>query len=197
MFRLHANGTVRSIETLPKPNAAKDESCKRVFSDSSNLFVVAACINSYQEVHIYLTSYVSRKGFTMGPWKTASSYVANLEIVSGIMILVDVSPLPSSRVRSGGVFVYAISLDSIADEKFVELDYIDTNDLSAAHGWQATQDVFVGNAHLVYSGEAACYRLFITEVDHGLFIVSFNWQKGYSEISIRSVDYIDLNQVLN
>lgn len=28
-------------------------------------------------------------------------------------------------------------------------------------------------------------------------MASFNWRKGYSEISLRSVDYIDLNQVLS
>jgi hypothetical protein len=78
VFRLYPNGTIRSIETLPKANIVKEEVCKRVFSDPSNLFVVAACVNSYQEVNLYLTSYVSRKGFTLGPWKTASSYVANM-----------------------------------------------------------------------------------------------------------------------
>jgi|JI61114C2RNA_FD_contig_51_3816721_length_1184_multi_1_in_0_out_0_2 hypothetical protein len=109
------------------------------------------------------------------------------------MILVDVSSQPASRIRGGGVFVYAMSLDSVSDQRFVELDYIDTNDLINAHSWPANQDVFVGNAHLIYSSEVQRYRLFITDVRNGLFIVSFNWQKGYSELSIRSVDYIDLN----
>lgn len=197
VFRLFPDGTVRSIETLPKPNLIREEVCKRVFSDPSNLYVVAACVNSYQEVNLYLTSYVSRKGFTLGPWKTASSYVANLEITNGLMILVDVAPQESSRIRGGGVFIYSMSLDSISDQRFVELDYIDTNDLAAAHGWPSNKDVFVANAHLIYSNQTKRYRLFVTEVKGGLFIASFDWLKGYPEISMRSVDYLDLGEILN
>jgi hypothetical protein len=54
------------------------------------------------------------------------------------MILVDVGPIPAARIRYGGVFIYAMSLDAVENQKFIELEYIDTNDLVAAHGWIST-----------------------------------------------------------
>jgi hypothetical protein len=75
-------------------------------------------------------------------------------------------------------------------------EYIDTNDLAAAHGWVPTQDIFVGNAHLIFSSKIQLYRLFVTEVKNGLFITSFIWRKGFNELTLKSIDYIDLNQVL-
>lgn len=41
-----------------------------------------------------------------------------------------------------------------------------------APGW--TQDkAYLGNAHMLYSGNTDAYRLYITEVDNGFFVVDF------------------------
>ncbi len=58
-----------------------------------------------------------------------------------------------------------------------ELEVIDTNDLSMAHGYDKLE-VYIGNAHLVFSNINDCYRLYVTEVDGGLFVVDFQHHVG-------------------
>lgn len=111
VFRMYPNGSVRSIDVLPKPNQFYEEVCKKVSTDNTGLYAISACIDNFLEVNLYITSYVSKKGFTMGPWKSGASQVANLDVINGLMILVDVDPDPSMMVRSGGVFIYALNLD--------------------------------------------------------------------------------------
>lgn len=80
-------------------------------TDSTGLYSISACVDSYREVNLYITSYVSKKGFTMGPWKSGASQVASLDVINGLLILVDVDPDPAMMIRSGGIFIYALNLD--------------------------------------------------------------------------------------
>ncbi len=53
-----------------------------------------------------------------------------------------------------------------------ELEVIDENDLLMAQGYTKTE-AYIGNAHLIYSNANNCYRLYVTEIDNGLFVVDF------------------------
>ncbi len=44
-----------------------------------------------------------------------------------------------------------------------------------AHGYR-NRRVFIGNSHLVFSAINNVYRLYVTEVDNGLFVVDFTHQ---------------------
>jgi hypothetical protein len=56
--------------------------------------------------------------------------------------------------------------------------------------------VVIANAHLVYLTGKKIFRLYVTEVNNGLFVVDFTHEIGRDEISIRKVEYIDLAQTL-
>jgi hypothetical protein len=49
---------------------------------------------------------------------------------------------------------------------------IDSNDFYGCPGW-TEEDAYLGNAHLVFSSDTNAYRLYITEANHGLFVVDF------------------------
>lgn len=78
VFRLHLNGTVRSIETLPKPNKDSNEVCRKIIVDPTEIYVISVCSSDIPDVNIYLTSYASRKGFTLGPWRSEARAAVNL-----------------------------------------------------------------------------------------------------------------------
>lgn len=61
----------------------------------------------------------------------------------------------------------------------MELDYIDSNDFQDAHGWDF-DSAYIGNAHLVYDELDNAYRLYLTEVGHGLFVMDFKHTPGSS-----------------
>jgi hypothetical protein len=42
----------------------------------------------------------------------------------------------------------------------------------AAHGWTNDQ-AYIGNAHLVFSSNTNAYRLYVTEIDNGFFVLDF------------------------
>lgn len=42
-----------------------------------------------------------------------------------------------------------------------------------AHGY-TKRSVYIGNSHLVFSSINDVYRLYVTEVDNGLFVVDFS-----------------------
>lgn len=53
-----------------------------------------------------------------------------------------------------------------------ELDVIDSNDFMGCAGW-TDDNAYLGNAHMIYSSNTEAYRLYITEINHGLFVVDF------------------------
>jgi len=90
---------------------------------------------------------------------------------------VDVDPYPQYLLRNGGVFVYALNLDPISQIEMDELDYIDSNDFQAAHGWD-NDDAYIGNAHLMYDEQDHTYRMYVTELTNGLFVLDFGHKFG-------------------
>lgn len=77
-----------------------------------------------------------------------------------------------------------------------ELDYIDSNDFQGAAGWSG-DDAYIGNSHLMYDGFDQNYRLYVTELNRGLFVIDFLHKMGEREINIITTNYIDLNKLLN
>ena len=116
-------------------------------------------------------------------------------MVNELLIVVDVDEYPQFRIRNGGVFVYALNLDPISEIEMDELDYIDSNDFSAAHGWDR-DDAYIGNAHLMYDGYDNTYRLYVTEITSGLFVLDFAHKFGSRELEIITMNYVDLNKIL-
>jgi hypothetical protein len=84
--------------------------------------------------------------------------------------------------REGGDLIYALNHNINKPELFDELDIIDANDLLAAQGWTYGDQVYIGNAHLVWTNDSQVYRLAITELRNGLFFIDFKWRRGMKEI---------------
>jgi hypothetical protein len=61
-------------------------------------------------------------------------------------------------------------------EIFDELEFIDSDDLQAANDWPGGP-VFIGNAHFAFTNQTNTYRLVITELRNGLFVVDFSYLK--------------------
>jgi len=77
-----------------------------------------------------------------------------------------------------------------------ELEVIDSNDFVGAAGW-TEDDAYLGNAHLVYSGNINAYRLYVTEVRYGFFIVDFVRSSAFdAEITILSTTFINVKKLL-
>lgn len=76
-----------------------------------------------------------------------------------------------------------------------ELEIIDEDDLVGATGYKG-ESVYIGNAHLVYSSAEQSYRLYMTEVTGGLFVLDFTHAMGRGEINILSLAYVDLRSLL-
>ena len=77
-----------------------------------------------------------------------------------------------------------------------ELEVIDSNDLVMAQGYKK-QTAYIANAHLVFSpANNGSYRLYITEVDGGLFVVDFTHQIGRREINVLTINFVDLRDLL-
>lgn len=53
-----------------------------------------------------------------------------------------------------------------------ELEVIDSNDFVGCSGWNEDK-AYLGNSHLVFSGNTNAYRLYITEARYGFFVVDF------------------------
>ena len=97
------------------------------------------------------------------------------------MIIVDVDERPWSFDREGGVIIYAMNHDPFEPEVFDELEFIDSNDLSAANGWDGGP-CYIGNAHFAFTNITGTYRLVITELRNGFFVVDFKWTKGRKSV---------------
>lgn len=67
--------------------------------------------------------------------------------------------------------------------------------MRAAHGWNG-DEAFIGNAYLTHSVLTDTFRLYITEINNGFFIVDFTRHSWESEIHILSIRYVDMNDLL-
>lgn len=77
-----------------------------------------------------------------------------------------------------------------------EIDVIDSNDFVGIAGWNS-DEAYLGNAHLLRSGVTDAYRLYITEIKNGLFVLDFiKAHVSDPEITILTTSYIDLNALL-
>lgn len=92
-------------------------------------------------------------------------------------MIADISTYPEFKFEKGAIYLYELGLDYNSADEMDELEVIDENDLANAHGYNKDQ-VYVANAHLVFTAVNNCYRLYITEVDGGLFVVDFTHDLG-------------------
>ena len=69
--------------------------------------------------------------------------------------------------------------------------------MAAANGWPIDKRVHIGNAHFAYTNVSDTYRLIISELTSGIFVVDFTFNKVRDSISITAITYINLNDELN
>ena len=63
-------------------------------------------------------------------------------------------------------------------------------------GW-TEEEAYFGNAHLLYSGNTDAYRLYVTEINHGLFVMDFIRPHFLDpEITVLTTSFIDLHKLL-
>lgn len=110
-------------------------------------------------------------------------------------MVVDQNPYPDLKLMKGSVFLYRVSVNPDTSDEFDFLDEIDNDDLKAAHGWNG-DEAFIGNAYLTHSVLTDTFRLYITEINNGFFIVDFTRHSWESEIHILSIRYVDMNELL-
>lgn len=134
-----------------------------------------------------MTSLISDKPFVNGPHPSAAKRVASIQTIGDIFIIADVDEEPSRMSREGGVLIYSMNHDITAPELFDEIDFIDSDDLIAAQGWTYGENIFIGNAHLVFTNETEIYRLAVTELRYGVFFVDFRWRRGMRELEITKI----------
>jgi hypothetical protein len=99
---------------------------------------------------------------------------------------VDVDENPWRLDREGGVIIYAMNHDPFEPEIFDELEIINTDDLAAANDWIGGS-VFIGNAHFAFTNDSQTYRLVITELRNGFFVLDFKWVKGRKSVEVLKI----------
>lgn len=92
-------------------------------------------------------------------------------------MLTDTSQYPEYKFEKGQVFLYALAFDKYSGEELEELEVIDENDFMGAHGYDK-DEAYIGNSHLAFDPTNDVYRLYLTEVDSGLFVVDFTYKVG-------------------
>ena len=192
-IKMRHNGSVEQFISMP--SVLDGENCMHITYDWLYDFAVSACQHR-DEVYLYMTSLANSKPFVNGPHPSSAKRAAGMQTQGDIFILIDVDEEPSILSREGGVLIYAINHNINEPELFDELDFIDTNDLLAAQGWTYGDQVFIGNAHLVYTNESEVYRIAITELRNGVFFVDFKWRRGMREIEVLKIEFLDLRQEL-
>uniref|UniRef100_A0A1J3J7T5 Uncharacterized protein n=1 Tax=Noccaea caerulescens TaxID=107243 RepID=A0A1J3J7T5_NOCCA len=112
-------------------------------------------------------------------------------ILEELMFIVDVDERPFSFDREGGIIIYAMNHDPNEPEIFDEIEYINTDDLTVAADWPGGA-CFIGNAHFSFTNISDTYRLIITELRNGFFVLDFKWARGRKSIEILRVEFINL-----
>ena len=85
--------------------------------------------------------------------------------------------------------------DPYEPEIFDQLEFIDSTDLAAANDWPGGP-CYLANAHFAFTNETETYRLVITELRNGLFVVDFKYVKNRRSVEILKVEFIDLAEEL-
>lgn len=67
--------------------------------------------------------------------------------------------------------------------------------MTAANDWPGGP-CFIGNAQFSFTNQTGVYRLIISELRNGLFVVDFKWTKGRKSVEILKVEFIDLAEEL-
>lgn len=143
-----------------------------------------------------MTSFISYKAFTWGPYPSSAYTVRNMQIVNDILMLADTPSNPEYLTELGAIYLYQLSFDSESGEEMDEIDVIDNNDFVGIAGW-SEDEAYLGNAHLLRSGVTDAYRLYITEIRHGIFVLDFiKAHISDPEITILTTSFIDLKALL-
>lgn len=195
IIRMRHNGSIHEFVNLP--SALDGEECKFIEHNFFYDFTVSACKNDQNggEVYLYTTVYTASKPFVSGPYYSSAKHVTSLHSMGELLMVVDVDENPYSFDREGGIIIYAMNHDPYDWEIFDELEFIDSDDLQAANDWPGGQ-VFIGNAHFAFTNETNTYRLVITELRNGLFVVDFAYTKGRKSLEILKVEFINLKEEL-
>ena len=111
---------------------------------------MSAC-ESNNGVQLYITSLISKKGFSWGPWSTGARKVNRIEVVRQLVMIVDTEISWSTNPREGGVYIYAINVNPDEDELLEEIDVIDSDDFGGVAGWDDSKPAFIGNAEMTWT----------------------------------------------
>ena len=67
--------------------------------------------------------------------------------------------------------------------------------MQAANDWPGGP-CYIGNAHFAWTNETDIYRLVISELRNGFFVVDFKYVKNRKNVEILKVEFIDMTEVL-
>ena len=81
-----------------------------LFYIKSQDYHVSGCLSDYS-INLYLTSFVSDKGFAFEPFETTARNLFKLEAVNDLIILVDTDNDAYRKTRPGGVYLFAVNMD--------------------------------------------------------------------------------------
>ena len=194
LFFYRPNGSIYHVVNLP--DQKHNEKCERVASAENEYFTVTACRSGGIGVNLYVTSMISFKGFTWGPYKSEAFLLSKMQIMNDILMVVDTSAYPQEQHYAGQIFLYRMSFNMETEQELDELDIIDEGTLIGTDGWKE-DDAYLANAHLVYSDVNKCYRLYITESRYGVFIIDFVKNTVQSDqITILSRRFVNLRTLL-
>jgi hypothetical protein len=193
IIKMRHNGSIEQFVTLP--SALDGESCISIEHHWIYDYTLSACKNS-NEVYLYTTVYTASKPFVNGPYYSSAQHVTSMHVMDELMMVVDVNERPWSFDREGGVIIYAMNHDPFEPEIFDEVEYINSDDLAAALHWPGGP-CFIGNAHFSFTNLSNTYRLVITELRSGFFVVDFRWTRGRKSVEILKVEFIDMVEEMN
>ena len=194
IIKMQPNGSIHQFVGLP--SVLDGENCMLIEHNWIYDFTVSACKNEAEpgkdsEIYLYTTVYSASKPFVNGPYYSSAKHVTSMHIMQELLVIVDVDERPFAFDREGGIIIYAMNHDPFEPEIFDELEFIDSTDLSAANDWPGGP-VFIGNAHFAFTNKTDTYRLIITELRHGLFVLDFKWTKNRKSVEILKIEFIDL-----
>ena len=193
LLRMYHNGSIEDYISMP--TEGNGEVCRRVTVDLFHDFFVSACQESDNDILLYLTSENGYKPFTMGPFPSSADAIANLQIIGNLLFLTDADAEFHWVQREGGVIVYRINHNGDEVEAFDELEVLDSNDFMDTKGWNE-EKAYIGNSHVVWTNDTSLYRLLVTEVRYGLFLVDFKWANGRDELTIVKTNFINVKELL-
>lgn len=192
IIKMRHNGSIEQFVTFP--SVLDGESCLSIEHHWMYDYTLSACKNG-DEVYLYTTVYSASKPFVNGPFYSSAKHVTSMHVMEELMMVVDVDERPWSFDREGGILLYAMNHDPFEPEIFDEIEYINSDDLTVANDWPGGP-CFIGNAHFAFTNISNTYRLVVSELRNGFFVVDFRWTRGRKSIEILKVEYIDLVEEL-